>query len=158
MSNKRFLGKRFLFVAATFVVLLFAFSLRDSAKGQIREILNSSWTPAAIWVLSITATLADRVFVTTPSTYVDINGKFKYFADAVFNAATFGFAGSTSVALLNALYQQAIFNQQNFSGFGNFDLASIFVVSSFLLFYSLNGMIAMIAAAIFQAEAIPIEV
>lgn len=141
-----------------FLALLFLFSFRASAKEVTSAILESNWTPAIIWIFSFTSVVLDRLYcrnLQQGSGFIYTN--FGAYADAIFCIATFGFSGSTSIALLNGIYLQIFFDKLNFIGFGNFDLASIIVISSFLLFYSLNEMLKLIIGVIYQVEASPVK-
>lgn len=142
------------------IVLLFALGIalvlsKEEAKTIVKSILESNWPAVAVWLLAIIGVGADKLFsgssIQTEHSF--IYQAFGRYADAVFAAATYGIAGGTSLALLKGLYLQSLFDGTYFSGFGDFDLASIFVVASFLLFYSVVGTTRHIINAIFQAEA-----
>lgn len=142
------------------VVLLFVLGFvlavsKDDAKGIVRLILESSWPTIGIWLLAIIGTGAEKFFCAPNRNETGgvIYRSFGGYADAVFMVATNGFSGSTSLALLKGLYLQVLFGGEFFSGFGDFDLASIFLISSFLLYYSIVCTVRQIITVVFQAEA-----
>lgn len=141
MSRGKFSISRML---AVIVLLILGFMLvnnKDEAKKIVRIVLESNWPSIAIWLLAIVGVSAGWFFGEPEKNRLDgfIYQSFGGYADAVFTIATYGFSGSTSLALLKGLYLQLFFGGAFFSGFGDFDLASIFVISSFLLFYSVVG-------------------
>ncbi|WP_439672895.1 hypothetical protein [Cupriavidus necator] len=142
-------------ITTLFLLGCFLFISKNEAKNHIRAFLESDWPSVVIWLLA-TIGVGANTFL-GKSSKADRPGfiyqSFGEYADAVFAVATFGFAGSTSLALLKGLYLQIFFNGSFFNGFGNFDLASMFVVSSFMLFYSVNGTLRQIIEVVFQAEA-----
>lgn len=82
---------------------------------------------------------------------------FGKYADAVFEVATYGLAGTTSLALLKGLYLQTFYEAQYFNGFGGFDLASMCILTSFLLFYCLFNTTIRFKAIVFFTETSKIE-
>ena len=158
MIRKNFNPFRLFVIVFLFVFGIFILSNKESAKEIVKIILESNWPVASIWLLAIVGVGADRFFSSAnESSGGVIYNSFGKYADATFSIATFGFAGSTSLALLKGLYLQSFFNGSYFTGFADFDLASIFLISSFLLFHSTNGTIRLIINAIFQAEASIVE-
>lgn len=154
MNISTFRLGRLLTIVILFLALCFLFTFKDSARNSIKVVLESNWTPAIIWILALTGVVADKLFAeTNDNASGSMYSNFGKYADSIFSIATFGFAGSTSIALLKGLYLQAVFDVTNFIGFGNFDLASIFVISSFLLFYSVNSTLRLLRNVLFQAEA-----
>ncbi len=128
---------------------------KDDAKNIVRVFLESNWPTVVVWLLAIVGVGAGKYFC-EPEENGDegfIYQSFGGYADAVFTIATYGFSGSTSLALLKGLYLQLFFGGAFFTGFGDFDIASIFVISSFLLFYSVVGTTRQIINVVFQAEA-----
>lgn len=155
MNQGKFSLSRLLVVI---VLLMLGFALvysKDDAKSIVRMFLESSWPAVIVWLLAIVGVSADRFFCKSERNETDgfIYQSFGGYADAVFTVATYGFSGSTSLALLKGLYLQLFFGGAFFTGFGDFDLASILVISSFLLFYSVVGTVRQIINVVFQVEA-----
>lgn len=155
MSRGKFSLSRLI---AIIFLLALGFALvysKDEAKNFVRIFLESNWPPVLIWLLAIVGVGAGRFFCESEKNETNgfIYQSFGGYADAVFTIATYGFSGSTSLALLKGLYLQLFIGGAFFSGFGDFDLASIFVISSFLLFYSVVGTTRQIINVVFQAEA-----
>ncbi|WP_348692738.1 hypothetical protein [Duganella fentianensis] len=155
MTQKNFSPLRFFVVVFLLVLGLVIFSNKEEAKRVVKIILESNWPTVLLWLFSIVGVVSERFFST-----LNVNNEsgviyqsFGKYADAIFSIATFGFAGSTSLALLKGLYLQLFFDGTYFTGFADFDLASIFLISSFLLFHSANGALRLIINAVFQAEA-----
>jgi len=128
---------------------------KDEAKNIVRIFLESNWPTVVIWLLSIVGVSAGKFFCDAEKNETDgfIYQSFGGYADSVFTIATYGLSGSTSLALLKGLYLQLFFDGAFFTGFGDFDLASIFVISSFLLFYSVVSTTRQIINVVFQVEA-----
>lgn len=145
-----------LFVIILLFILGCALAIsQDEAKNIVRSFLESNWPAVVIWLMAIIGAGAEKFFCgsTRNESAGFIYQSFASYADVVFMAATYGFSGSTSLALLKGLYLQLFFGGSFFSGFGGFDLASIFLISSFLLFYSVVGTAKQIINVVFQAEA-----
>lgn len=145
-----------LLVVALLFALGFALALsKDDAKGLVRTVLESNWPTIGVWLLAIIGAGAEKFYCGAKRNETGgvIYQSFGGYADTVFMAATNGFSGSTSLALLKGLYLQVFFGGAFFSGFGDFDLASIFLISSFLLYYSVVSTVKQIINVVFQAEA-----
>lgn len=158
MNRGKISFSRLIVVVVLFILGFALFLNKDDAKNIIRMFLESNWPAVVIWLLAIIGVGAERAFCGFAKTGANgfIYQSFGGYADSVFTIATFGFSGSTSLALLKGLYLQVFFNGAFFSGFGDFDLASIFVISSFLLFYSIVSTTRQITNVVFQAEAIEV--
>lgn len=155
MNRGKFSLSRLLVIIALLILGLALVYSKDEAKNIVRIFLESYWPAVVIWLLAIVGVGVGKFFCES-----DENGEegfiyrsFGGYADAVFTIATYGFSGSTSLALLKGLYLQLFFGGAFFTGFGEFDLASIFVISSFLLFYSVVSTTRQIISVVFQAEA-----
>lgn len=155
MSRGKFILSRLLVIVALLVLGFALVYSKDEAKNIVRIFLESNWPAVVIWLLAIVGVGVGRFFCEFEKNGADgfIYQSFGGYADAVFTVATYGFSGSTSLALLKGLYLQLFFGGTFFSGFGDFDLASIFVISSFLLFYSVVSTTRQIINVVFQAEA-----
>lgn len=155
MNRGKFNLSRLVVIIALIILgLIFMYS-KDEAKNIVRILLESNWPAVVIWILAIVGVGAGKYFCEPEGNGTGglIYQSFGGYADVVFTIATYGFSGSTSLALLKGLYLQLFFGGAFFTGFGDFDLASIFVISSFLLFYSVVGTTRQIINVVFQAEA-----
>ncbi|WP_281649103.1 hypothetical protein [Parendozoicomonas sp. Alg238-R29] len=83
---------------------------------------------------------------------------FGRYADTLFGIATYGLAGTTSTALLKGLYLQTFYSGMYFTGFGTFDLVSMFLLTSFLLVYSMFNTSMMLRTIIYHTETVEITV
>lgn len=140
------------------ILIIFCITLvnsKDETKGVARIILESSWPTVIIWILAIISVSAGKFYgqpnMNNPTGL--IYQSFGGYADSVFTIATYGLSGSTSLALLKGLHLQLFFGGAFFIGFGDFDLASIFIISSFLLFYSVVSTMRQIIKVVLHAEA-----
>lgn len=90
------------------------------------------------------------------------NGKdtltFSNFAELVFSAATYSIAATTSLTLLSGVYFQRAHGEIYYRNFDNLDLGAIFIVSSYLLIYSLLITSKMFGDVIFMAGASNVKV
>lgn len=155
MSRGKFSLSRLLVITVLIILGLALVHNKDEAKNIVRIFLESNWPTVVIWLFSIVSVSAGKFFCEPDKNEEDsfIYHSFGGYADSVFTIATYGFSGSTSLALLKGLYLQLFFDGSFFTGFGEFDLASIFIISSFLLFYSVVGTTRQIINVVFQAEA-----
>ena len=155
MTRKSFSPLRFGVIIFLFILGITIFSNKEDAKKIVKIFLESSWPAVTIWLLAIVGVFAERFFARAGMDNRSgvMYQSFGKYADSIFTVATFGLAGSTSLALLKGLYLQLFFGGTFFSGFGDFDLSSIFLISSFLLFHSVSGTTRLILNAVFQAEA-----
>lgn len=155
MSRGKFSLSRLLVIIALLILGLALVYSKDEAKNIVRIFLESYWPAVIIWLLAIVGVSVGKFFCEPDENGAEsfIYRSFGGYADAVFTIATYGFSGSTSLALLKGLYLQLFFDGAFFTGFGEFDLASIFVISSFLLFYSVVNTARQIINVVFQAEA-----
>lgn len=155
MNRGKFSPSRLIVIIALLILGFALVSNKEEAKNIVRVFLGSNWPTVIIWLLSIVSVTAGKFFCEPDRNGVNdfIYHKFGGYADAVFTIATYGFSGSTSLALLKGLYLQLFFGGSFFTGFGDFDLASIFVISSFLLFYSVVSTTQQIINVVFQVEA-----
>lgn len=155
MNRGKFSWSRLIVVVVLFVLGFVLVLSKDEAKNVVRTFLESNLPAVAIWLLAIIGVGAGKIFCEPEKN--DSSGfiykSFGGYADSVFTIATYGFSGSTSLALLKGLYLQLFFGGAFFTGFGDFDLASIFVISSFLLFYSVVCTTRQIINVVFQVEA-----
>ncbi|MBR7781860.1 hypothetical protein [Undibacterium luofuense] len=155
MSRGKFNVPRLAVILVLLILGVVLVNFKDEAKNFVRIFLESNWPAVVIWLLAIVGVGASKFFSKLEKSKSNgfIYQSFGGYADSVFTIATYGFSGSTSLALLKGLYLQLFFGGAFFTGFGDFDLASIFVISSFLLFYSVISTTTQILEVVFQAEA-----
>lgn len=159
MSKKSINWGRLSAIALLFVLGVIIAAHKDPAKSLIKNVLESNWPTVTLWIIVLIGVVV-RLFTENPEQPLKtglIYESFGKYADAIFTATTYGVSGSTSLALLKGLYLQAFFGGEFFSGFGNFDLVSICVISSFLLFYSIVETSKLILSAIYQVDAVEVS-
>lgn len=115
----------FLFILAAALAFF-----REDAKLSIKSSFESGVIPVVIWIYVLVCVISKNIFLGTKS-----SSQFETYAEAVFSVATYGFAGTTSTALLQGVYMQNFYEKQFFYNFSSLDLASIALVSSYLLIY-----------------------
>lgn len=143
-------------IGVFFIVQAFGSEL----KSPVRALLESDWSRIALW-----AYVGGVVFIhgsLYPETTSSRNGfLYKHFgpySETCFAFATYGFASTTSLALMKGLYLQVFYEGGYFLGFDDFDLISMFVLSSFLMVYSLITVTAMGREVIFYQKTSPVVV
>lgn len=154
MSNQRRLVLHRIFLLFFLIILCcFAFAFRDNLKDFTVLILSSVWLKAIVCIYCAIAVLLREVFSTERTRrHGLIVSHFSEYADTLFGIGTFVFASTTSLSLINGLYLQLFYSKTYFIGFGNFDLLSMFVVSSFLLFYCLYNSTIMIISTVYLTD------
>ena len=124
---------------------------KDQAKEFIKSIFDSGFAPAVVWTYVLVAVISKKLFV-------DKNAQhFKGYADFLYNTATYGFAGSTSISLLKGVFLQYFFEVSYFYNFDTLDLASITVVSSYLLIYTGTETTKMLADVLVRAKGVEVK-
>lgn len=159
MSKRSISWWRLAAIAMLFIFGIAVFAYKDPTKVIIKNVLESNWPTVTLWIAVVIGVVV-QLFTANPDSSLRtglIYESFGRYADAIFTATTFGVSGSTSLTLIKGLYLQAFFGGAFFAGFGAFDLVSIFVISSFLLFYSVVETSKLILSIIFQAEAVEVE-
>ena len=122
-------------------------------KEPLKAILESGWLSIAAWGY-ISGTFIIHQYLYSSSELKRDSFIYKHFgvyADTLFGAATYGFAGTTSLALLKGLYLQTFYQQSYFIGFAKFDLVSMFLLTSFLLVYCLFNISVMFKDILFHS-------
>ncbi|GEM_PF-5725176 len=158
MNSKRvFMWKRLALLTFLFLAASLVYATWDDSKYVIALVLNSRWSIAAIIIYCITSVVMHRVC----SEKAVFGGSFAYshfgkYADSVFAIATLSLAGTTSLALLNGIFMQITFNELHYVGFETLDLASVILVSTYLMYYCLTNTTSLLVQVLFQAEASPI--
>lgn len=101
MSRGNFNFSRLIVILLLFVLGLVLFFNKDEAKNVVRIFLESSWPSVVIWLLAIIAVGANKFFAKSVETNSNgfIYQSFGSYAEVIFTIATYGFSGSTSLAL-----------------------------------------------------------
>lgn len=128
--QKRSLAAIFIMILV-FVTLLYSQDTLD----KVKAIFETGYLPLALWAYVIGAVAMHTIVVIKPKK--DVYGFFEKYSNTIYSIATYGIGGSTSIALLKGLFLQKFYSGDFFKGFSNFDLASMFILSSFLMIYSL---------------------
>lgn len=129
-------------------------------KNPLKDILESKLLNIVVWGYILGTFLAHEYLYSSSELKKDsfIYKHFGVYADAIFGAATYGFAGTTSLALLKGLYLQTFYQQEFYIGFGNFDLVSMFLLASFLLVYCVFNTSMMFKDVLFHSGMSKVEV
>lgn len=120
---------------ACVVFILFALATvlafyKQEAKEVVKGIFEGGSLSYVIWTYVVISVLSHRYCIERVSASL-----FDKISDAVFSIATYGFAATTSLTLLQGVFLQFFYGVQWFINFGNLDLASIVLVSVYLLIY-----------------------
>lgn len=123
-------------------------------KEPLKAIFQSEWLNIAVWAYIAGTFLIHQYLYSSTELKKDsfIYKHFGVYADALFGMATYGFAGTTSLALLKGLYLQTFYEQEFYIGFGTFDLVSMFLLTSFLLVYCMFNTSIMFKDILFHSE------
>lgn len=155
-------SSRTLVRSAAFIILVAAaclsYAYQDELKSTVRTILDSKWAVAGVSIYVICCAVMYQALVGGNSGIGGIfHSHFGKYADAVFAVVAFVPAGATSLTLLKGLFMQYFFGQIYFIGFGEIDMTSMLVVSSFLLYYSLYNATKMLVTAIAGVDSVKIS-
>lgn len=148
---------------AFFIVVLFAFAFavylhQGDVKYLIKAILNSPLTVAFVGIYAAIAVIAHQIFVGGSLGKTGyIYSHFGKYAEPLFAIGTFVVASNTSLALLKGFYLQVAYNESYCVAFSTLDVYSIFLVSTFLLYYSLLMSTRLFIAVISQVDAAEVE-
>lgn len=132
----------------------------NEIKGPLKDILESKWVAFVVWGY-VGGTFVIHHYLYSSSELKKDSFIYKHFgayAETLFGIATYGIAGTTSLALLKGLYLQTFYKGMYFTGFGAFDLVSMFLLTSFLLVYCMFNTTIMLKDVLFHSETSPIEV
>jgi hypothetical protein len=157
MKKKIDLVKAFLFFVI-FIAGCLAFAFGDDLKELTKLVLESKWTMAvvAIYVLSCAFIFQLHAGQQQKSTSTFLASLGKY-TENIFSVLAYVPASTSSIALIKGLFLQHFYAVEYYSGFDKYDLASILVVSSFLLFYCLFNSTKNLISALQHHEAVPIK-
>lgn len=155
MSKPKSLNWKSTGAAIFLMALIVAVQIYSSEiKEPLKTILESGWLSVAAWAY-ISGTFIIHQYLYSSSELKRDSFIYKHFgvyADTLFGAATYGFAGTTSLALLKGLYLQTFYEQSYFIGFATFDLVSMFLLTSFLLVYCLFNISVMFKDIVFHSS------
>ena len=130
------LDKKYIFIFCFFMCLFFVGGVFSSSlKGLLGVVLNYQEAIKFYWILVAAILFTHHlrfsgVRVATPAPQM-----FVKFGETVFTGLTYGMAGGTSILLMRGLYNQYFYNDVVFVNFSDYDLGSLFVVSSFLIYF-----------------------
>lgn len=134
-------------LALLFVIVVFVCIqvFGSELKYPVRAVLESDLSRILLWayvggVVLIHGALYPRVASEKTGF---LYKHFGSYAETCFACATYGFASTTSLALMKGLYLHAFYEGGFFLGFDGFDLISMFVLSSFLMIHSLIAVTSM---------------
>jgi len=147
--NLKSTGAAIFLIALIVVVQTFGGEIKEPLKA----VLESGWLNIAAWGY-IAGTFIIHQYLYSSSELKRDSFIYKHFgvyADTLFGAATYGFAGTTSLALLKGLYLQTFYQKSYFIGFATFDLVSMFLLTSFLLVYCLFNISVMFKDIMFHS-------
>lgn len=161
MSNNKNFNLRTTGAVIFLICLIIAVQIYGSdIKEPLKNILESSWLNVCAWAY-ISGTYIIYQYLFSSSELKTDGFLYKHFgvyADTLFGAATYGFAGTTSLSLIKGLYLQAFYKKEYFIGFATFDLVSMFLLTSFLLAYCTFNVSKMFKEILFYRSASPVEV
>lgn len=148
--------------AVLFLIVLFVLmqAFGTDIKGPLKSFLESKWVGIGAWAY-ISGTFIIHQYLYSSSELKKDSFIYKHFgvyADTLFGAATYGFAGTTSLSLLKGLYLQTFYEKSFFIGFATFDLVSMFLLTSFLLVYCVFNVTLMFKDIIFHSETSQVRV
>ena len=128
-------------------------------KGPLKILFESEWLNIVIWAYIAGTFLTHQYLYSSTELKKDsfIYKHFGVYADALFGVATYGLAGTTSLALLKGLYLQTFYEGEYYIGFATFDLVSMFLLSSFLLVYCMFNTSVMFKDILFHSEMSKVE-
>ncbi|KFF62226.1 hypothetical protein RC94_08090 [Pectobacterium brasiliense] len=161
MSKSKSLNWKTTFAVAFLISLIILVQFfGNEIKNSVKEILESDWVSIVIWAYVGGIFLIHRYLYSSNELKTDsfIYKHFGAYADTIFGIATYGIAGTTSLALLKGLYLQEFYDGKYFFGFGTFDLVSMFLLTSFLLFYSIFNTTLLLKEVLFHNKTSPVEV
>lgn len=155
--SSRTLARSFAFVFLL-AASCFAYAYQEELTSTVHVILDSKWAIAGVSIYVLCCAVMYQAFVGENSGIGGIfHAHFGKYADFVFAIVAFVPAGATSLTLLKGLFMQYFFGQIYFIGFDGVDMASMLVVSSFLLYYSLYNATRMLVAAIGGVDSVKIS-
>jgi hypothetical protein len=142
---------RLITVVVLFILVGIMTFNKDQAKDVIKSAFDSGFAPGIVWTYVVVAVLSKKIFVDKSTQH------FKGYAEFLYNIGTFGFAGSTSISLLKGVFLQYFFEVNYFENFGTLDLASIAIVSSYLLIFTGTETTKMLLDVIVRANGVEVK-
>lgn len=148
--------------AVMFLIILIVFAqiYGSELKEPLKTILESSWLNVLAWGYISGTYVIYQILYSSSELKTDgfLYKHFGVYADTLFGAATYGFAGTTSLSLIKGLYLQTFYKESYFIGFATFDLVSMFLLTSFLLAYCIFNVSKMFKEILFYHSASAVEV
>lgn len=138
---------RMIIVIFLFLLAILLAAYREDAKQVVRLVFDSNTLPIGVWIYVAVAVASQKLFATN-----EHSSQFESYAEALFSVGTYGFAGTTSLTLLQGVFMQHFYDTKFFLNFGSLDLVSIALVSSYLLIYCGITTSKMIADVIFKVQ------
>lgn len=147
-------------VVILIVLIVLVQAYGSDIKEPLRIMLESKWLNIVVWSYIAGTFLTHQYLYASNELKKDsfIYKHFGTYADTLFGVATYGFAGTTSLALLKGLYLQIFYAKEYYIGFATFDLISMFLLSSFLLVYCMFNTSIMFKDILFHSEMSTVEV
>lgn len=143
------------------ILMVVAFCLifySETIKEPLKVTLESGVLTILLWVYVIVSVSMHRFLYgeseRNKSSILFVH--FGRYAETGFSIGTYGFGGSTSIALLKGLYLQNFYSIKYFKDFSVFDLISMLVLSSFLLIYSLINTTKIFKEVAFYSSAVDV--
>lgn len=137
---------------ALIAILAIGASLTSAYGSELNIFITDKLkTGALVYIITIyicIAVFAKSIFVNGKDTLA-----FSNFSESIFSAATYSLAATTSLTLLSGVYFQRAQGEIYYKNFDGLDLSAIFIVSSYLLLYSLLITSKMLGDVIFMAGA-----
>ncbi len=112
----------------------------EVAKSVMRYTLEARFTYILIWIIVVVIFITHffRLKRKEIVSNTIITKQFGEFADSLLGGISYAISITTALTLLKGLFIQTFFNdKQYFAEFDNLDLATVFVVMLFLLYYSI---------------------
>jgi hypothetical protein len=132
----------FLFVLTSLLAVY-----RVEAKETVKDVFESGALPYVVWIYVFVSVLSHGYFVAKVT-----SSQFEKITDNIFSIGTYGLAGTTSITLLQGVFLQHFYNVPSFSNFGSLDLASVGLVSIYLLIYCGISTSRMLSDVVFQVQ------
>ena len=132
-AKKRLNPRRALILAAASILSVLLFAFGENMKLATGLLLSSSWSRTGICIYCTLAVVFNGIYTEkAPNKSGLLFRHFNEYADILFGAGTFVFAGTTSLSLMKGLYFQFFYEKTHFTQFDNFDLVSILLIAVLL--------------------------
>ncbi|WP_272533975.1 hypothetical protein [Providencia sp. PROV212] len=147
-------------VIVLIILILLVQLFKHEMKDYIKCILESDIISFFIWAYVITIFSIHHYLYSANELSSDgfLYKHFGSYAETVFSIATYGIAGTTSITLLRGLYLQTFYDGRYFTGFGSFDISSMFLLTTFLLIYCILNTTFLLKKILFHSKTATIVV